>query len=34
MSQAQSIKEMKAVGLKHIKTENFLPWQHFMVFEK
>lgn len=34
MSEAQSIKEMQAVGLKHVKTEGFLPWQHFMVFEK
>ncbi len=34
MTQAQSIKEMKAVGLKHVRTDDFLPWQHFMVFEK
>ena len=34
MTEAQSIKEMEAVGLKHLKTEGFLPWQHFMVFEK
>ena len=34
MSEAQAIKEMQAVGLKHLKTEDFLPWQHFMVFEK
>ncbi|BDS07584.1 methyltransferase type 11 [Oceaniferula spumae] len=34
MSQAQSIKEMQAVGLKHVRTDDFLPWQHFMVFEK
>jgi ubiquinone/menaquinone biosynthesis C-methylase UbiE len=34
MSQAQAIKEMKAVGLKHLRTDDFLPWQHFMVFEK
>ena len=30
----ESIKEMQAVGLKHLKTEDFLPWQHFMVFTK
>lgn len=34
MTEAQAIKEMQAVGLKHLKTEDFLPWQHFMVFEK
>jgi SAM-dependent methyltransferase len=34
MSEAQVIKEMQAVGLRHVKTEGFLPWQHFMVFEK
>ena len=34
MSEAQCIKEMKAVGLRHVRTEGFLPWQHFMVFEK
>ena len=34
MTEAQSIKEMQAVGLKHLKTEGFLPWQHFMVFTK
>ena len=34
MSEAQSIKEMEVVGLRHVKTETFLPWQHFMVFEK
>jgi SAM-dependent methyltransferase len=34
MTEAQSIKEMEAVGLKHLKTEGYLPWQHFMVFEK
>lgn len=34
MTEAQAIKEMKAVGLRHIRTDNFLPWQHFMVFEK
>lgn len=34
MTEAQSISEMKAVGLRHERTENFLPWQHFMVFVK
>lgn len=34
MSEAQSIKEMTAVGLRHTATRGFLPWQHFMVFEK
>jgi len=34
MTEAQAIKEMQAVGLKHLKTEDYLPWQHFMVFEK
>lgn len=34
MTEAQSVKEMTAVGLRHVKTETFLPWQHFMVFEK
>jgi len=34
MTEAQSVKEMKAVGLRHLRTEGFLPWQHFMVFEK
>jgi len=34
MTEAQSIKEMKAVGLKHVRTDKFLPWQHFMIFEK
>ncbi|MBK1831254.1 class I SAM-dependent methyltransferase [Verrucomicrobiaceae bacterium R5-34] len=34
MSQAQAIKEMEAVGFRHLRTEDFLPWQHFIVFEK
>ncbi len=34
MTEAQSIAEMKAVGLRHERTEDFLPWQHFMVFVK
>jgi len=34
MTEAQAVKEMQAVGLKHLKTEGYLPWQHFMVFVK
>lgn len=34
MSEAQCIREMAEVGLRHIKTGNDLPWQHFMVFGK
>jgi ubiquinone/menaquinone biosynthesis C-methylase UbiE len=34
MSEAQSIREMEAIGLRHVRTEDFLPQQHFMVFEK
>ena len=34
MSQKQVKKEMQAVGLIWCKTEEFLPQQHFMVFEK
>lgn len=34
MTQAQAIKEMSAIGLSWRKTLDFLPEQHFMVFEK
>lgn len=34
MTEAQAIKEMSAVGLKHVKTRNELPQQHLMIFEK
>lgn len=34
MSEAQAIKEMRAVGLVHLKTSEDLPQQHFMVFQK
>ncbi len=34
MSQRQAIKEMQAIGLEHVRTEDILPQQHFMVFEK
>lgn len=34
MTQAQTIREMEAVGLKHVRTLDDLPQQHFMVFQK
>lgn len=34
MTQSQVKKEMKAVGLRWRETKDFLPQQHFMVFEK
>jgi hypothetical protein len=34
MSQKQVILEMSAVGLKHVKTVDSLPQQHFFVFSK
>jgi predicted methyltransferase len=34
MTQNQVKKEMKAVGLSWQGTQEFLPQQHFMVFEK
>jgi ubiquinone/menaquinone biosynthesis C-methylase UbiE len=34
MTEKQAIAEMKAVGLVHKKTKDFLPRQHFMIFEK
>ena len=34
MSEKQAIDEMRAIGLKHLRTEDFLPQQHFLVFEK
>jgi ubiquinone/menaquinone biosynthesis C-methylase UbiE len=34
MSERQAIKEMKAVGLRHVETVNTLPIQHLMIFEK
>jgi SAM-dependent methyltransferase len=34
MTEKQVKKEMEAVGLKWLKTEEFLPQQHFLVFEK
>jgi hypothetical protein len=34
MTQAQLIKEMAAAGLCWQETEDFLPQQHFMVFDR
>lgn len=34
MTQQQAISEMQAVGLDWVETRDFLPTQHFMVFEK
>ncbi|MGK7296248.1 MAG: class I SAM-dependent methyltransferase [Candidatus Wenzhouxiangella sp. M2_3B_020] len=34
MSERQAIDEMRAIGLEHVRTGDFLPQQHFMVFEK
>ena len=34
MSEEQSVKEITSVGFVWKKTLNFLPQQHFMVFEK
>ncbi len=34
MTEAQAVAEMEAIGLEHVRTEDFLPQQHFMVFEK
>jgi hypothetical protein len=34
MSERQVKKEMAAFPLKHVKTDDSLPWQHVIVFEK
>ena len=34
MTEAQAIKEMSAVGLKHVATKEDLPLQHMMIFAK
>ena len=34
MTEAQARREMAAAGLRHVETQDFLPSQHFMVFEK
>ena len=34
MTEAQSKREMRAVGLEWVATEEMLPRQHFMIFQK
>lgn len=34
MSEAQARREMQAVGLDWVRTEDFLPQQHFIVFQR
>ncbi len=34
MTEAQVRLEMEAVGLRHVETKDFLPRQHFLVFER
>jgi hypothetical protein len=34
MTQRQVKKEMSAVGLQWLRTEDYLPQQHVMVFSK
>ncbi|MBK1826186.1 class I SAM-dependent methyltransferase [Haloferula rosea] len=34
MSEDQVIREMEVVGLKFVVNHDFLPWQHFLVFQK
>jgi ubiquinone/menaquinone biosynthesis C-methylase UbiE len=34
MSERQVKKEMESFPLKHVKTDDSLPWQHVIVFEK
>jgi ubiquinone/menaquinone biosynthesis C-methylase UbiE len=34
MTEDQAKREMAAIGLTHVRTENGLPWQHLMFFEK
>jgi ubiquinone/menaquinone biosynthesis C-methylase UbiE len=34
MTEAQAKAEMAAIGLRWVKTEDFLPQQHFMLFAK
>lgn len=34
MTEAQARREMAAVGLEWVRTEDFLPQQHFMVFRR
>jgi hypothetical protein len=34
MTEQQARKELEAVGLVFVSNEEFLPQQHFLVFEK
>lgn len=34
MTEAQAVREMEAIGLRWRATKDFLPQQHFMIFEK
>jgi predicted methyltransferase len=34
MSEQQAKREMAAVGLEWVRTEDFLPQQHFLVFRR
>lgn len=34
MSQAQAKKEMRAIGLEWLRTEDYLPQQHVLIFRK
>ena len=34
MSEAQAKKEMAAIGLQWLGTEDYLPQQHVLVFQK
>lgn len=34
MSEKQAILELKAEGFKHLRTEESLPWQHLLIFQK
>jgi hypothetical protein len=34
MSVDQLKKEMKVIGLVHLRTVESLPWQHIVIFEK
>ena len=34
MTEKQAIREMAAVGLEWVRTETFLPQQHFLVFQR
>jgi predicted methyltransferase len=34
MSEAQARREMAAIGLRWVKTEDYLPQQHVLIFER